>query len=140
MNDRVFVDTNILVYSRDASEAEKQRRAAEVLAALWRDRTGRVSIQVQNEYYVTVTRKLVPGMSPDDAWADVETLSAWDPVVLDVALLQRARAVQQRYGVSWWDATIIAAAYRAQCSVILSEDLAHEQAYFGVVVRNPFMP
>jgi predicted nucleic acid-binding protein len=138
MNDRVFVDTNILVYSRDASESRKQKRALDLLAELWRDRTGRVSIQVLNEYYVTVTRKLVPGMSPDDAWADVEALSAWDPIVLDVALLGRARAVQQRYGTSWWDATIIAAAYRAQCGVILSEDLAHGQAYFGVVVRNPF--
>ena len=61
MQDRVFVDTKILVYARDSSDPVKQKISSERIRRLWEDRTGRISIQVSNEYYVTVTRKLNPG-------------------------------------------------------------------------------
>ena len=77
-----FVDTNVLVYSRDASEPDKQPRAHEWLTALWRHRCGRTSIQVLNEYYVTVTRKLKPGLSEEEAWKDIDDLWAWQPATL----------------------------------------------------------
>ena len=59
----LFVDTNLLVYSRDARDAAKQERAAEWLDFLWDTRRGRLSRQVLQEYYVTVTRKLQPGLT-----------------------------------------------------------------------------
>ena len=62
MSDNVFVDTNILLYSRDASEPEKQAIASARLDDLWENRTGRLSVQVLNEYFVNVTRKLDPGL------------------------------------------------------------------------------
>ncbi len=138
MSDNVFVDTNILLYSRDASEPAKQAIAVARLDELWRKRTGRLSVQVLNEYFVNATRKLQPGLPPEEAWDDIEALSAWNPQPLDMAILTRAYAVQRRYLLSWWDSMIIAAAEAAGCARILSEDLSDETSYFGITVENPF--
>lgn len=138
MSDNVFVDTNVLLYSRDASEPEKQAVACARLDELWEKHSGRLSVQVLNEYFVNVTRKLVPGLPPEEAWDDIESLSAWQPVPLDMPVLTRAFAVQRRYGLSWWDSLIVAAAEVAGCARILSEDLADGASYFGITVENPF--
>lgn len=138
MSDNVFVDTNILLYSRDASEPEKQAIASARLDELWEQHTGRLSVQVLNEYFVNVTRKLDPGLSAEEAWDDIEALSAWQPLPLDMAILTRTYAVQGRYGLSWWDSMIVAAAEASGCSRILSEDLSDGSSYFGVTVENPF--
>ena len=138
MSDNVFVDTNILLYSRDASEPEKQALASARLDELWEAHTGRLSVQVLNEFFVNATRKLDPGLSPEEAWDDIEALSAWEPLPLDMAILARAFSVQQRYGLSWWDSLIVAAAEASGCSRILSEDLSDGASYFGIIVENPF--
>jgi predicted nucleic acid-binding protein len=138
MSDNVFVDTNILLYLRDASEPEKQALASNRLNELWEKRTGRLSVQVLNEYFVNVTRKLDPGLPPEEAWDDIEALSVWEPLPLDMPVLVRAFAVQRRYGLSWWDSLIVAAAEAAGCARILSEDLADGATYFGITVENPF--
>jgi len=138
MSDNIFVDTNILLYSRDASEPQKQAIAAAKLAELWETRGGRLSIQVLNEYFVSVTRKIKPGLSPEEAWDDIEALSAWNPLPIDMAILTRAFAVQRRDQLSWWDSMIVAAAEAAGCTRILSEDLSHDASYLGITVENPF--
>jgi predicted nucleic acid-binding protein len=138
MSDRTFIDTNILLYSRDASEPEKQAIAESVLRKHWESRTGRISIQVLNEYFVNVTRKLKPGLAAAEAWEDVESLMVWNPVALDSALLTKGYLILQRYPLSWWDALIVAAADMADCTRILSEDLSSKQEYNGIRVVNPF--
>jgi predicted nucleic acid-binding protein len=139
MIDRFFVDTNILVYARDASFPGKQRQAHEILSRLWRERSGRLSVQVCNEYYVTVTRKLKPGLPPETAWSDLEALRAWEPVLLDFETLRKARETELRYRLSWWDSLIVASALGAECTQILSEDLSAGQEYFGMRILNPFI-
>ena len=138
MSDNIFVDTNILLYARDSSEPEKQIVAAKRLDELWKGRNGRISVQVLNEYFVNVTRKLDPGLAPDEAWDDVEALSVWEPQPINMPLLQRGYAVQRRYALSWWDSLIVAAAEASGCTTILSEDLADGAQYFGITVENPF--
>jgi len=138
MSDNIFVDTNILLYSRDSSEPEKQAIAAARIADLWENRNGRLSVQVLNEYFVNATRKLDPGLSPEEAWDDIEALSAWNPLAIDMHILTRTFTVQRRYQLSWWDSMIIAAAETAGCTRILSEDLSHNTSYFGITVENPF--
>jgi predicted nucleic acid-binding protein len=135
----VFVDTNVLLYWRDGRDAAKQARAAEWLAHLWREKTGRTSTQVLSEYYVNVTRKLDPGLPADEAWDDVQALLAWDPQPIDGALLQRGQTVSSRYGLSWWDSLVVAAAQVQGCSLLLTEDLQDRADYGGVTVRNPFV-
>jgi predicted nucleic acid-binding protein len=138
MSVRIFVDTNILVYSRDKTEPAKQSVAQSVLSELWREGKGRISTQVCNEYYVTVTRKIRHKLTEDEAWEDIEDLEAWNPIPIDMKCLRVGRHVQAGYGLSWRDSLIIAAASIGQCHTILSEDLNPGQKYLGITVENPF--
>lgn len=138
MTDRVFVDTNILVYARDSAFPLKQKICHELLAGLWKNRTGCLSIEVCNEYFVTVTRKLKPGLDERTAWDEIERYSAWNPEPLDYKTLQKAREAQVCYQISWWDALIVAAAFFSECGTIVSEDLKSGQRYFGILAVNPF--
>lgn len=134
----VFVDTNVLVYVRDLTEGEKQRRAAEWMAALWDTGLGRLSYQVLQEYYVVTTRKLEPPRTDEEAREDVLALTAWDPVVVDGTVVERAWDVQDRHGFSWWDALIVAAALRSRCRYLLTEDLQDGQEVEGLTIVSPF--
>lgn len=134
----VFVDTNVLVYARDAGEPHRQPVAAEWLRRLWGDESGRTSIQALNEYYVTVTRKLKPGLAPEEAWDDVKNLLAWKPQEINRDLLVQAREVERRYRLSWWDSMIVAAAQLQHCTLLLTEDLQDGMVFDAVTVRNPF--
>lgn len=138
MSADVFVDTNVLVYARDATETVKQPVAAEWMAQLWRSRRGRVSVQVLNEYFVTVTLKLKPGLPCETAWGDVTDLFAWKPVPTDTAILAKTQAIHTQHGLSWWDAQIVAAARVAGCRRLLTEDLQDGQEIDGVEIVNPF--
>ena len=134
----VFVDTNVFVYARDIRDPAKQSRAAAWLEHLWHERAGRTSVQVLSEYYVTVTRKLDPGLSSREAWDDVRALFAWRPCAVDVSLLERGREIGSRYKLNWWDSLIVSAAESQDCSLLLSEDLQDGGVYGGVTVRTPF--
>ncbi len=139
MTGTAFVDTNVLVYMRDASEAVKQGRANKWMTNLWESRRGRLSFQVLHEFYVTVTQKLTPGMTRDAARRDVRNLMTWRPLVVDAAVLDRAWTAQDRYRVPFWDALIVAAAQVTRCRYLLSEDFKPGQEMDGLVVVNPFL-
>jgi len=138
MTGRTFVDSNVLVYARDTRDRAKQARAADWLAMLWRARTGRIGIQVLSEYYVTVTRKLRPGLSADEAWDDVRLLMSWRPQPLDEQLLEHGRDIERRFRLSWWDSLVVAAAQLQDCSTLLSEGFQNGMEFDTVVVSNPF--
>ena len=139
MNAKVFVDTNVLVYARDASEPEKQARAAHWLATLWAKRTGRLSYQVLQEFYVTVTVKLSPGLDKELARRDIRALWAWQPLAADTQLLAEAWLFQDRFLLSWWDALIVAAAQRSGCQYLLSEDFHDGLELGNLKIVNPFV-
>jgi predicted nucleic acid-binding protein len=134
----VFVDTNVLVHARDASEPEKQPQAAAWIDHLWRTRTARLSFQVLQEYYATTTRKLKPGLPPERARADVRDLLAWRPVSVGMEVLEAGWSVEDRFGLSCWDALIVAAARIAGCEYLLTEDLQHGAEFEGLRVVSPF--
>jgi predicted nucleic acid-binding protein len=138
MTELVFVDSNVFVYARDGGEPTKQPRAAAWLDRLWRERSGRTSMQVLSEYYVNLTRKLSPGLSSEEAWDDVSALLAWQPIAIDEPVMRRGREIEQRYRLSWWDSLIVAAAQLQGCAVLLTEDLQDAGVYGGVTVRSPF--
>ena len=138
MIDTVFVDTNVLVYSRDASEPPKQRQAMAWMARLWSEQTGRLSFQVLNEFYVTVTNKLQPGMDQQSAREDVRSLLAWRPIPLDIHVVEGAWRIQDRHKLSWWDALIVSAAQVSDCRYLLTEDLQETLKMGKVEVINPF--
>lgn len=139
MTERVFVDSNVLVYRRDAGEEEKQPRAAEWMEHLARSRLGRLSLQVLHEYYVTVTRKLEPGLSVAEARADVADLLVWRPLPMDADTFREAWHMEDRFGLSFWDALIVGAARSIGCRYLLTEDLQDGLDLDGLRVVDPFM-
>ena len=137
MTGKVFVDTNVLVYCRDASEPDKQEHAQAWLSALWERRTGRLSFQELQEFYVTVTAKLEPGFPPELARLDVRNLLAWKPVAVDARVLEEAWRLQDRYRFPWWDALIVAAAQVNACRYLLSEDFQEGMEMGDLKVIHP---
>lgn len=105
---------------------------------LWRSRTGRLSFQVLQEFYVTVTAKLKPGLDIETARSDVRLLLAWKPVLTDQHIFEKAWFIQDRYGFSWWDSMIVAAALKSSCQYLLSEDLQDNIELGGLTVISPF--
>lgn len=136
--DLQFVDTNILVYAHDTSAGAKRDRAARLLEELWESRSGCLSVQVLQEFYVSITRKVANPLDSNTAAQIVADLSVWQvhaPVAADVLA---AIEIQRRYGVSFWDAMILQSAVRLGCKIVWSEDLSGGQVYDGVRVIDPF--
>lgn len=131
-----FVDANVFLYAQDARDPGKHKRAEQWLDELWRTRRGRTSTQALSEFYAVATRKLK--IPPTLAWEEAERYFGWDPYPVDLALLQRARGVEERYRLSWWDSTIVAAAQLQDCVILLTEDLQDGAVFGSVTVRSPF--
>jgi predicted nucleic acid-binding protein len=138
MTGTLFVDSNVFVYSRDSREPEKMVRARQWLEYLWREQLGRTSVQVLTEYYNAMTRKTKPAVTALMAWDSVSPLFVWNPLPVDRPLLERGRAVEERFELSWWDSRVVAAAQLQACAVLLTEDLQHGCTYGTVTVLNPF--
>jgi len=139
MSVNYFVDTNILVYSRDSTEPNKQRMAKQWLTQLWQQETGRISAQVMNEYYVTVTQKLKPGLAKEQARSDLRALAVWKPLEISTHLIESAWDIQDQYAYSWWDSLVITSALFLDCHYLLSEDMHHEQRLGSLTIINPFL-
>ncbi len=139
MSAKYFVDTNILIYTRDKSEPEKQPKAEQWLARLWADGSGRISAQIMNEYYVTVTQKLKPGLSKEQARSDLHALAVWQPLEISATLIESSWDIQDKYGYSWWDTLVISSALFLDCRYLLSEDMQHEQKIGDLTIINPFL-
>lgn len=133
-----FVDTNVVVYAYDRTAGRKHQVAKALLERLWRDRTAGTSIQVLQEFFVTVTRKVPVPLDADSARKIVVDLGRWHLVEPTHGTLLNAIDAAIRHKISLWDAMIIAAAQEMGAEVLWSEDLSNGQVYDGVEVRNPF--
>ncbi len=136
MSVRSFFDTNILIYADDKSAPAKQRRAVELVAEHRRSGTGVVSLQVLQEYFVTVTRKLQ--VDPQVARRKVELLAEFDVATPEVADILAAIDLHRLHQFSFWDALVLRTAKQAGCRVLFSEDMQHARETDGVRVVNPF--
>ena len=136
MRARTFFDTNILVYADDKAAPAKQRRALDLIAEHRRARTGVVSLQVLQEYFVTVTRKL--HVDPRIARRKVELIAEFDVASPEVADILAAIDLHRLHVVSFWDALVLRAAKQAGCSILLSEDMQGNREIDGVQIVNPF--
>jgi predicted nucleic acid-binding protein len=136
MSARSFFDTNILVYADDKASPSKQRRALDLVAEHRRARTGVVSLQVLQEYFVTITKKL--RVEPGIARRKVELLAEFDVAAPEVSDILAAIDLHRLHGFSFWDALVLRAAKQAGCSVLLSEDMQDAREIDGLQVVNPF--
>jgi len=133
-----FIDTNLLVYWRDASEPAKQSKAAIWMHWLLDSDRGALSLQVIQEYYVTVTRKLKPGMRRETARADIDDLLAWNVIWPNQAIVEKSWELEDQRDLSYWDSLILSAASVAGCKWILSEDMQSGQRIDSMQIVDPF--
>lgn len=137
MSVRSFFDTNVLVYADDKAAPAKQRRAVELVAEHRRSHTGVVSLQVLQEYFVTVTKKL--HVEASVARRKVELLAEFDVAAPDVADILAAIDLHRLHKFSFWDALVLRTAKQAGCSVLLSEGMQNASEIDGLRVANPFL-
>jgi predicted nucleic acid-binding protein len=135
-----FVDTNVLVYAEDRDAGRKHQIARDLVAELWSSRQGVLSVQVLQEFYVNVTRKLKKPLPPARAKEIVAEYLAWKVIDNTGRMLLDAMDLQREARVSFWDALIVQAAIDAGCSQLYSEDLNAGQRFGPVLVTNPFRP
>jgi predicted nucleic acid-binding protein len=133
-----FVDTTVLAYAHDRSEAARQPVARALLEALWRDRAGVLSTQVLQELYVVATRRFDPPMPRAAAREIVVVYASWPVVQVDVPLVLAASELEERHTLSFWDAPVVEAARLAGATRLVTEDLQAGRRIGGVAVENPF--
>jgi predicted nucleic acid-binding protein len=122
----------------DPTTSEKRATAAAWIAEIWANSLGRISYQVLIEFQSAST-KVAPTASVAEIREFVRDYAAWNPVTTDHQLLEGAWRLQDRYGISWWDALIVAAAEVAGCEYLLTEDMQDGQRLGGVTVVDPFV-
>ncbi len=134
---RSFIDTNVLVYTDDQANSAKQKRALDILNVQKQSASGVVSLQVLQEYFVTVTRKY--GVGPASARRKVELFATFDVVEPALTDVLSAIDLHRLRSLSYWDALVMHCARRAGCQQVLSEDMQHGQIIDGVRIVNPFI-
>jgi predicted nucleic acid-binding protein len=133
-----FVDSNVLVYAFEKSSSPKKRVAQRLMNELMEEDRLRVSTQVLQELFVTLTRKVVQRCSSEEALAVLEDLTAWPLMVVDYAAIRAAVGLADQAKLAFWDALIVIAAARAGAAVLYTEDLNDGQEILGVRISNPF--
>lgn len=137
---REFVDANVLVYAHDASAGPKKAAAQRLLTRLWERGSGCVSVQVLQEFFVTVTRKVAKPLSVEEAASRIRDLSAWRVFSPGTEDVLRAIALHKDAKLSFRDAMVVHAAAELGCDVLWTEDLSDGQLLQDVRVRDPFAP
>jgi len=139
MNGKTFVDTNILIYAHDIDAGPRHETAKRLLRELWSERTGLLSTQVLQEFYVNVTRKIPSPLPKTSARAVVNSYMSWciETALTDVSAAFR---IEDESQLGFWDALVIASAARGGARRLLSEDLNPGQTVMGVLIENPFLP
>lgn len=132
-----FLDTNVLVYgvSSDPAEAPKKEKAL----ALIESTDFGLSAQVLQEFYVVVTRKIARPLPPEDALELLAEFRRLPIVWTDYPLVVAGIEASLKFGISYWDGAIVAAAERLGASTLYSEDLGHGQRYGSITIVNPFL-
>ena len=138
MKDKIFLDTNIIVYAHDRSSGDKHADAREIMDYLWENRKGVISVQVLQEFFVCVTKKISKPLPIKNARDILDYLSTWDVVANDKHIILKAIDIQERYQFSFWDSLIIQAAIQGQARILLSEDLPDGQVVKDLKILNPF--
>ena len=136
MSDRIFVDTNVLVYADDFASPEKRDRAQELIRALIHDGNGALSLQVLQEYFNAATRKL--RMDAADARKRVEVYSRFHIVRLEPEDLLQAIDLHRAHQISIWDCLIVRAAVISGCEKLYTEDLQSRRRIEKLEIVNPF--
>lgn len=133
-----FVDTNVLVYAFDKSRSQKQQIAEQLIQQLMEQDSLRLSTQILQELFVTMTRKVAQPCSSQAALRIMDDLAVWPLFVVDYAAIRAAVELAQDARISFWDALVVVGAERSGADLLYTEDLNAGQRILGVRIVNPF--
>jgi predicted nucleic acid-binding protein len=139
MTGSTFVDTNVLIYAHDVDAGRKREIASALLDELWERRSGLLSVQVLQEFYVNATRKIAVPIARADARDIVGRYSAWVRKPIEPATVLAASRLEEQHRLSFWDALIVAAARSAGAVRIVTEDLSDGLVIEDIELINPFV-
>jgi predicted nucleic acid-binding protein len=139
MKDKVFVDTNILVYAHDRSTGRKHNRAKALVEEIWHAGNGVISTQVLQELCVSLRKKAQQPLPTDELRRLVQDYLSWEVVVNTADSTLQALDLELRFRISFWDALIVHAADTAGAAVLYSEDLSPGQNLGALRVVNPMV-
>jgi predicted nucleic acid-binding protein len=137
-DNKIFVDTNIIIYAFDMTAGKKHEIAKKILVDLWDSGRGIISTQVLQEFYVNAVQKIPRPISKDQAKEIIRDFLRWQVVINTGVSIVGAIDIGFRYGFSFWDALIIEAALSGSADLLLSEDLQDGQNINGLIIQNPF--
>lgn len=136
MKDRIFIDSNIFVYTQDENDINKKNKALSVIQNIIKDNNGVISTQVLQEFNNVITKKLK--FDKLTAKNLVETLSKSFPVQrIEVKMILKAIDISIKTQFSFWDSLILSAAIESNCNILYSEDLNAGQVIEGIRIENP---
>jgi predicted nucleic acid-binding protein len=133
-----FIDTNILVYAYDKDEKIKNPTARKILLDCWEKKSGIISTQVLQEFYVTITAKLSKKLSINEARELIKDFISWPIEQVTPNDIIDATALQEQYKYSFWDSLIIILAQKSGAEILYSEDLQDGQKIGNLTIKNPF--
>ncbi|MCF8354169.1 MAG: PIN domain-containing protein [Melioribacteraceae bacterium] len=136
MTKKIFIDTNILIYSIDKADRKKRKIARDLLREIIHLKSGVLSTQVLQEFYVASTRKL--NAKPKISKEIINSFTLFEIVEINLSMINDAIDLSVSHKLSFWDSLIVISASYANCSTIVTEDLNHGQRIHGVEISNPF--
>jgi predicted nucleic acid-binding protein len=139
MKDKIFLDTNFLIYAHDIDAGIKHDLALSIIEKIWEEETGIISTQVIQEFYVNVTRKIPNPITPVQGRGIILNYFSWQVETVEPHTILSASEIEEKYVLSFWDSLIIATASQSEAVKILTEDLNHGQTIEGVLIENPFL-
>jgi predicted nucleic acid-binding protein len=138
MIDKVFVDTNVLVYAHDLDAGQRHDVAVRLVSELWETRTAVISTQVLQEFYVNATRKIPSPLPRSTAREIIRTYASWQTELIGAPEIETASELEEQHQLSFWDALIVTTARKGGASRVLTEDLNPGQIISGIRIENPF--
>jgi predicted nucleic acid-binding protein len=135
---KIFLDTNVLLYTLDQKDRERQTRARMILRSIAENDNPVISTQILQEFYIASTSKL--GVDALLAKSIVHSFEHMEVVHVDPHLIGEAIDVSILNQISFWDALVTTSTESVKCSILYSEDLNHGQIIRSVRIENPFLP
>ena len=140
MNDKFFLDSNILIYTFDSRFPNKQKKAYELIDTALNTHKGMISFQVVQEFLNVATRKFTTKLTAQEADKYLnQVLTPLCKIFASLELYSQAIKIMDRWKYSFYDSLIIAAALESHCKILNSEDLQHGQIIQTLTIINPFL-
>ncbi|NER21948.1 MAG: PIN domain-containing protein [Symploca sp. SIO1C2] len=140
MKGNFFLDTNILIYTFDQSQPQKQAISRDLVRDALNNRSGCISYQVIQEFLNVASKKFANSLSVSDCQTYLtNVLEPLCEVFSSTGLFHRALEISSRWKFSFYDSLIVASALSVDSKILYTEDLKHEQKIEDMIIFNPFL-